>query len=42
VLRQGFQPVVSGLMVGVVVVIATGKWIESFLLGIRAVNPLAI
>jgi hypothetical protein len=29
-------------MVGVVVVIATGKWIESFLLGIRAVNPLAI
>jgi hypothetical protein len=31
--------VTGGLVVGVVVVIATGKWIESFLFGVRAVNP---
>jgi ABC-type antimicrobial peptide transport system permease subunit len=42
VLRQGIQPVLGGLLAGVMVVAAGGKWIESFLFGSRAVNPWAI
>jgi ABC-type antimicrobial peptide transport system permease subunit len=42
VLRQGIQPVLGGLVVGVPAALAAGKLISSFLFGTEPRDPAAI